>query len=266
MSKLQSMSTISINTAFNIELEFALATVPKRILAYIIDFVLMVLYMYGMKSLIHGNASIYDSDFVGLDILVVSFPMLIYSLITELTMNGQTVGKKIVGIRVMSLEGGEPTVGQFILRWITKFFEWPMLFGFVILSGPYLALYTLLTCFFGIALIITIAVTPKSQRLGDLLAGTTVVNTKTKFNVHDTVFMDMGTDYVAKFPQVMQLSDNDINTIKRIVENGYNNKKTQLYSRVVYRVTEVLNIQSTGYDYEFLNTLLEDYNYLATKE
>lgn len=260
------MSNISINTAFNIELDFVLAPVIKRILAYCIDFILMIIYMYAMKTLVHGNSSIYDSDFVGLDILVVSFPMLIYSLITELTMNGQTLGKKIVGIRVMSLEGGEPTVGQFILRWVTKFFEWPMLFGFVVLSGPYLILYTLLTGVLGIALVITIAVTAKGQRLGDLLAGTTVVNTKTKFNVHDTVFMDMSASYVAKYPQVMQLSDNDINTIKRIVENGYNNKKTQLYSRVVYRVTEVLKIQSTGYDYEFLNTLLEDYNYLATKE
>lgn len=260
------MSNISINTAFNIELDFVLAPLYKRILAYIIDFVLMVIYMYAMKTFLHGDSSLYDADFIGLDILIVSFPMLIYSLVTELTFNGQTLGKKIVGIRVLSLESGETTVGQFILRWITKFFEWPMLFGFVVLNGPYLMAYTMLTGFLGLGLIIVIAVTPKNQRLGDLIAGTTVVNTSSRFSLTDTVFMDLNHDYVASYPQVMQLSDNDINTIRRIMENGYRRNKTQLYGRVVRRVCEVLNIQSKLQDYDFLKVILADYNYLATKE
>ena len=260
------MSNISINTAFNIELDFVLAPLHKRIMAYLIDFVMMVIYMYVMKTILHGDASLYDADFIGLDILVVSFPMLIYSLLTELTMNGQTLGKKLVGIRVLSLDAGETTVGQFILRWITKFFEWPMLFGFVVLNGPYLMAYTMLTCFLGLGLVIVIAVTPKNQRLGDLIAGTTVVNTTSKFTVADTVFMDVQNDYVATYPQVMQLSDNDINTIKRIIENGYKRNKTQLYSRVARRVSEVLSIPIPRDDYDFLQILLADYNFLATKE
>ena len=116
------MSTINIDTVFNIELEFELAPFPRRLLAYIIDFCLMIIYMVTMKMILYGQVDSYDRDNMGLDILIVSFPMLIYSLVTELLLNGQTVGKMIMGIRVISLDGGEPTAGQYILRWITKFF------------------------------------------------------------------------------------------------------------------------------------------------
>ena len=37
--------------------------------------------------------------------------------------------KKCLGIRVMSLEGGQPTVSQYLVRWATRFFEWPLVFS-----------------------------------------------------------------------------------------------------------------------------------------
>jgi hypothetical protein len=193
--------------------------------------------------------------------------MLLYSLCCEVWMNGQTVGKKILGIRVISLDGGEPTLGQYILRWITKFYEWPFLFGFIFLSLGSLMIYTIFTGFFGIVVVITIAVTKKNQRLGDLVAGTVIVDTKTKLTVDDTIFMNVSqTDYQVKFPDVMRLSDRDINTIKGVLQQATKRNNYDMCNRVAYKIKDVLKIQTDMYPDQFLEKLLEDYNYLATRE
>lgn len=261
------MSIISIGTAFNIDLEFEIAEFHKRLLAYIIDFVLLIIFLYSMKFVLYKGLISDEEKSVGLDILIISLPMLLYSLLTELWMNGQTVGKKIMGIRVISLEGGEPTLGQFILRWITKFFEWPFMFGYIAFSNTTLIVYCFITGLFGIAVVIIIAVSPKNQRLGDMIAGTVVVNAKSALTVADTVFMQINqTDYKVMFPQVMRLSDRDINTIKSVLTQAGKRNNYDMCHRVAMKIKEVLNIESDLYVDQFLEKLLEDYNYLATKE
>lgn len=262
------MSIILINTPFNIDLEFEIAEFHKRLLAYMIDYVLMIIYIWGMKSLIAAITLSEDPrDHIGLDILVVSIPMLLYSLLTELWMNGQTVGKKILGIRVISLEGGEPTLGQFIIRWITRFWEWPLLFGYIVFNGPLIWAYTLFTGFFGVAVVIIVAVTKNNQRLGDLAAGTVVVNTKSDLGIHDTIFKKVSElDYKVMFPDVMRLSDRDINTIKSVLTQARRRGNYDMCNRVAMRVRDVLKISTDLYPIDFLEKLLEDYNYLATRE
>lgn len=261
------MSIISIGTAFNIDLEFEIAEFHKRLLAYIIDFVLLIIFLFSMKYLLYKGLISDEEKSVGFDILVISLPMLLYSLLTELWMNGQTIGKKLMGIRVISLEGGEPTLGQFILRWMTKFFEWPFLFGYIAFSNASLIIYCFITGLFGIAVVIIIAVSPKNQRLGDMIAGTVVVNAKSALTVADTVFMQINqADYKVMFPQVMRLSDRDINTIKSVLTQASKRNNYDMCHRVAMKIKEVLNIQSDLYVDQFLEKLLEDYNYLATKE
>jgi len=261
------MPLIQINTAFNIDLEFEIAEFHKRLLAYIIDYTLLIIYLYAMKTLLYNGFGIDFGTNMGLDILLISIPMLFYSFLTELWMNGQTLGKKIMGIRVISLEGGEPTLGQYMLRWITKFFEWPFLFGYIFFSKEALFAYSLFTGVLGIAVVIIIAVTPKNQRLGDLAAGTVVVNTKTQLTVDDTIFMDIKkTDYKVVFPTVMRLSDRDINTIKSVVTQAGKSGNYDMCNRVAMKVKDVLKIQTDMHPDQFLEKLLEDYNYLATRE
>ncbi len=261
------MGLISIHTAFNIDLEFEIAPFHKRLMAYIFDFIIIVIYIWSMKSFLYDGMEIGFNYHQGFDILVISLPMLLYSLICEVTMNGQTVGKKILGIRVISLNGGEPTFGQYLLRWITKFYEWPFLFGYVLFSVQAMYAYILATGILGIGAVICMVVTNKTQRLGDLAAGTVVASTKSDLTVLDTVFMDIETEnYVVLFPQVMQLTDGDINTIKNVLVQAEKNKSTPLLHRVQYKVMEVLDIRSDLPVIEFLEKLLADYNYLATKD
>ncbi len=261
------MSIIQINTAFNIDLEFEIAEFHKRLLAYIIDYVLLIIYLWAMKAMLYKGFMLDMEGNAGLDILVISLPMFLYSFLCELLLNGQTIGKKIMGIRVISLDGGEPTLGQYMIRWITKFFEWPFLFGYIAFSGWNLVAYIFSTGFFGIAVIIIIAVTARNQRLGDLAAGTVVVNTKTKLTIDDTIFIDVNkTGYKVTFPDVMRLSDRDINTIKSVVTQAGKSGNYDMCNRVAMKVKDVLKIQTDLYSEQFLEKLLEDYNYLATKE
>lgn len=261
------MSIIQIATAFNIDLEFEIAEFHKRLFAYIVDFALLLIYLFSMKYLLYAGLSIDFEENMGLDILFISIPMLLYSLLSELWMNGQTIGKRVMSIRVISLEGGEPTFGQFILRWVTKFFEWPFLFGYIVFAKDVLAAYIILTGILGIGVAIIIAVTPRSQRLGDMAAGTVVVNTKTKLTVEDTVFMNINkADYKVMFPDVMRLSDRDINTIKTVLTQATNRNSYEMCNRVALKIKEVLKIQTDMHNDQFLEKLLEDYNFLATQE
>lgn len=261
------MAIIQINTVFNIDLEFEIAPFHKRLMAYIIDFSLMIIYLVSMKYLLYAGFGISIRNNMGLDILVISLPMLLYSLATEVWMNGQTIGKKLMSIRVISLDGGEPTLGQYILRWITKFFEWPFLFGYVFFYVEALYAYIFITGFLGIGVVIVITVTKKNQRLGDLAAGTVVVDAKSSMSVDDTVFMNISDlNYQVMFPQVMRLTDNDINTIKSVCKHIQKLNNYEVGLRVEEKIKQVLQIQSDLPTLPFLNKLLEDYNYLATKE
>ena len=261
------MGIIQISTAFNIDLEFEIAAFHKRLFAYLIDFFILIIFLFSMKWVLYAGFSLNMKDNMGLDILIISLPMFLYSLVTELWMNGQTVGKKLMSIRVISLDGGEPTLGQFILRWITKFFEWPFLFGYVFLSLEALYGYIIITGLLGIAVVIIITVTKKSQRLGDLAAGTVIVDSKSAMSIADTVFMNISEqNYKVLFPEVMRLSDSDINTIKTVLTQGKKRNNLDMCYRVEAKVKEVLGIRSDLYPPDFLEKLLEDYNYLATKE
>lgn len=260
------MASVQINTVFNIDLEFEIAAFHKRLLAYLIDFTMLIIYLYFMKTLLYDGLSMSRGN-AGLDIIVISLPMLLYSLIAELSMNGQTLGKKLMNIRVISLTGGEPTAGQFILRWITKFFEWPFLFGYIYFSDEVLFAYAIITGLLGIAVLIAISLSPKSQRLGDIAAGTVVIDTKSTMSVDDTVFINIDNqNYKVQFPEVMRLSDNDINTIKTVVTQARKRNNEDLCYRVEYKIKSVLQIESDIPTLFFLEKLLEDYNYLATKE
>jgi uncharacterized RDD family membrane protein YckC len=258
------MSIIQIATPFNIDIEFEIAEFHKRLLAYLIDFVLLIIYMFVSIKMMFGELGLRESG-VGFGVLVVLLPMLFYTLFSELWMNGQTVGKKLLKIKVVSLDGGEATLGQYLLRWFLRFYEW----GFIIIALFYFQIVVglLLLLLGGIATVIIISVTPRNQRLGDIAAGTVVVNTKTKLSIDDTIFIDIKkTDYQVTFPEVMRLSDRDINTIKGVLTQADKRHNYDMCYRVAMKIKEVLKIDSSLQVDDFLRKLLEDYNYLATRE
>ena len=262
------MPVIQINTPFNLALDFEVAALHKRILAYVIDLFILVIYSWGMRKFLYDIFEVRD-NWYGIDILFVSMPMLLYALICEVTMHGQSFGKKVLGIRVMSLEGGEPTVSQYLLRWATRFFEWPLVFHLffpIVLPGTLIIYQLFFVGFFGVFVVIIIAVSKSNQRLGDLGAGTVVVDTRVKTYLHETVFLDIShKDYNVQFPEVMKLTDRDINTIKSILDVAARKGDFQLAANAADKIKNHLKIQSPMSPFDFLEKVLMDYNYISTK-
>lgn len=264
------MSLIKISTIFNIDLEFEIAPVYKRILAYMVDFAILLLYIISMKFLYYSGVSVTDNFMnqrIGLDMLTISLPMLLYSVVCEVLMHGQTLGKKLFNIRVISLSGGEPSLSQYLIRWMFRVFEWPFFFGYIMFSGTAFTAYIFITLFLGVTVAIIIAATRKNQRFGDLAANTVVVDTRSDFGVDDTVFMEIDEEnYQVKYPDVLRLSDRDINTIKNVLDISQKNRQQELCERVALKVQNVLNIASDEPADKFLQQLLSDYNFLATRQ
>lgn len=258
------MSVIQIATPFNIDIEFEIAEFHKRLLAYLIDFIVLVLYMFSILYLLYGGFKVGEgSD--GLVLILLVIPTLSYTTASEVLMNGQTIGKKILHIKVVSLDGGEPTLAQYLLRWFLRFYEWAFIIFTLFWHNGYTGVLWLIVG--GIASIIIMGLSPKSQRLGDLVAGTVVVNTKSALTVHDTIFMPVSeTNYKVQFPEVMRLSDRDINTIKNVLNQTAKTNQYDMCNRVAYKVQGVLKVSSDLYAIDFLEKIMEDYNYLSTRE
>ncbi|MBK8089387.1 MAG: RDD family protein [Lacibacter sp.] len=260
------MSDVQISTPFNISLDFEIAPFYKRLLAYFLDLTILVLYAVFMRYFLYDGLRLEGEFAMGVDILTVSLPLLLYHLICEIAFHGQSIGKKALGIRVMSVEGGDPGISQYLLRWFFRVWEWPLVFSFVY-PGFYIMLQLVVVGFFGIIVVIIIAVTAKNQRLGDLAANTAIVNTRINSSIHDTVFMEITQkDYEVKFPQVLKLSDRDINTIKAVLEQTFKSNKYETAHRIAARIKSVLQIETDMEVDIFLERLIADYNYLATKE
>lgn len=266
------MSTVKISTPFNVALDFELAEFHKRMLAYFIDLLIMITYAWGMRKFLYDQVDLEfaNNTSIGPDLLLVSLPMLLYPLICEVYFHGQSLGKKVLGIRVLSIEGGEPHLGQYLMRWIFRVFEWPLVFGLlfqVVLPGMFIFLQVIFVGIGGVIVTIIIAVTKNNQRFGDLAAGTVVINTRIKSSIHDTIFLEVTQkDYRVMFPEVMRLSDRDINTIKSVINTAQKKHGTEMAYRVAYKIQQALKITSNLDPIIFLEQLMADYNYLATKE
>ena len=260
------MSNVQISTPFNISLEFEIAPFYKRLLAYFLDLIILVMYAVFMRYFLYDGLQLNGEFSIGIDILVISLPMLLYHLICEISFHGQSLGKMAMGIRVMSLEGGDPTLSQYLLRWFFRVWEWPLVFSFV-LPGFQIMLQLIVVGVFGVIVIIIIAVTEKNQRLGDLAATTAIVNTKIQSSIHDTVFMEITQkNYEVLFPQVLKLSDRDINTIKTVLNQSYKTNNYEMAHRIAARIKNVLQVENDLEVDVFLERLIADYNFLATRE
>jgi uncharacterized RDD family membrane protein YckC len=260
------MQMVNVSTPFNIHLDFEIAPLYKRLVAWLVDIFIRILYAYAIRQVMilwffsEGNYP------VGVDMLVVSMPILLYPLLLEVAYNGRTPGKMLMGIRVLSLEGGEPDLGQYLTRWIFRVWEWPLVFGMLAFSTWGLIGQFIVCCFLGIPVLITIAVTTRHQRLGDLAAGTAMVDLRKQFSIKDTIFQEVNTNnYQVMYPEVMRLSDRDINALKTVLTQTRKTGRYETAHRIAAKVKEVLRIDTRLEVLDFLEKLLNDYNYLATR-
>lgn len=237
------MLVVKLDTGFNIEVEFPIAPFHRRLLAWLIDFTILVSYLYGSYQVVRiflGAA--WQEDYEWLYVIYL-IPYFLYHLVMEALANGQSLGKKLMRIKVITLEGGEPSLSQYIIRWLFRLID----IGFFFMPG-----------FFSIIL------SARSQRIGDIVSGTIMIDTRATTSWQDTIFTEVETNYKPKYPQVMQLSDKDINTLKGIIGAVRKRNDYELAYRISERIQSKLNMQAEEEPLPFLQRLLKDYNYYST--
>jgi len=253
------MLLVKLDTGFNIEVEFALSPFHRRFFAWLIDVTIQSTYLYLGAKLLNALVNIDWDSQIWIFVLYL-LPFIFYHLISEIMMNGQSVGKMVMQIKVMTLQGGEPSISQYLIRWLFRIIDFPILLFAGTLSG-YSTWWVVLFIFAGLICVIA---TPKSQRVGDLVAGTILIDLKKRTSWQDTVFTEVESTYQPRYPQVMQLSDRDVNTLKNIIETVKKRNDYDLSIKIAYRIQSKLKMTSDQDSLEFLQTLLKDYNYYST--
>lgn len=263
------MSVIRIMTNFNIELEFPAAPFHRRLLAWVLDLVILFLYAFLAIKIITSVDNVWGSSGSLTIFILFLIPMLLYHLICEATMNGQSFGKKMMGIRVVNEHGGQPGLGQLTVRWLIRTSD--LMAVSFIFSIPEAASMGNGKYFWQMAIpmglliadIILVNAGKKNQRLGDILAHTLLIRSSQKHSIEDTVFLNIDDAYKPSFPQVMQLSDRDMNSLKGILDTAKKRGDYNLAEMASDKIKNHLQIETTLSPFEFLEVLLKDYNYLA---
>ncbi len=264
------MSTIRISTNFNIDLGFEAAPFHRRLFAWFFDLLVLAGYcfiVYKILDVFDGGSS-FSSETWTVVLMLLIIPFALYHLICEIILKGQSVGKRIMGLRVVNEDGGRPSVGQFIIRWFIRTSDYMILliaiYAPVGFGGDASVFWQIAAAFcLLIANIILVNTSKKGQRLGDILAHTLLIRTAQKAAIEDTIFLDVQDNYTPRFPQVMQLSDRDINALKGILDASKKSGDYNLADRASEKVKSHLHIESQLSAYDFLEILLKDYNYLS---
>ena len=90
--------------------------------------------------------------------IIFALPYVFYTLILESVFEGQTVGKKLLKIKVVKIDGYQATFADYLIRWFMRIIDMWLLYCVVAL--------------------ISVASSKKGQRLGDMVAGTSVITLK----------------------------------------------------------------------------------------
>jgi len=245
------MQTIEIQTAQNVNIEYPVASVGDRVVAAIIDQLIMVGYLIAIIFLYIWLLNLTEGSPLHFPVayfVILFLPLFFYHLLCETFLNGQSFGKKIMKMRVVKLDGSQAGIGSYFLRWIL---------------APIDIYFT-----YGSVGLITMLINGKGQRLGDLAANTTVVKLKTEAKLDDTILQATPLNYEVKLPEVSSLNDRDISIVKEVLDLNYKNPDAVMYEKILYKTKEAIEkkigVTSNLHPLTFLDIVLKDYNYLLS--
>ena len=235
------MSTTNIITGQFVQLEQTPASLGERILARIIDE--MIIYFYVALLSIFLYTFHTSSPFFTVIWYLLYLPAIGYTFLAESMNNGQTLGKYVMKLRVVKVDGSCPSIGTYFMRWMTLFVDIYM------------------SCI-GIVFILC---TNKRQRIGDLAAGTMVIRINNYQQLHVSLdeFRYARQDYQPVYAEAKQLSFGQAEVIRKTLEGNSQHRPEQI-GLLSAKTRQFLNIQPKEKSQEqFLITLLHDYQYFA---
>ena len=232
---------VSVETTQNVFIDYEIASIGDRIIGRLIDLVIIIAYLI-IAFLIVGQ--LFEEGIPPVVIIGINLLPIFYDLIFEIFMNGQSPGKRVMEIKVVDLSGRQPKLSSYLLRWLMGAVD------FLIMSGS-------------VALIAVVA-SGKGQRLGDMVAGTTVVKTRRKVKFSNNLFPEFEEEYEVVYPQVSQLTDRDVNIIKEVLRKYRRSRDSQSLQLMSKRAKEILDIETTEPHYKFLKQVVKDYHHLSS--
>ncbi|QHI39078.1 hypothetical protein IMCC3317_44790 [Kordia antarctica] len=241
------MSEIQINTTQNVNINFTLSSVGERVVAHIIDLGIKIAYgtivWWTVSSLYYDNGFMSDWDdwSVMSMYVILLFPAIFYTLVLESLFEGQTLGKKALKIRVVKIDGYQASFVDYLIRWFFRIIDLNMLSGFIAL--------------------ITVIISEKGQRLGDMTAGTAVISLKSKVLISHTILEEIGDNYKPQYPAVIKLSDNDMRIIKETFIIARKGKDYDTLNKLRVKVEEVIEMKSRQDTIPFIDIVIKDYNF-----
>jgi uncharacterized RDD family membrane protein YckC len=243
------METVKVNTSQHIDIDYPVAGLGERTAAHLIDlgiffgFCFIVWVIMLLTDLAQSNL------FTGITFIIIwAAGFVFYDLLCEIFMNGQSIGKRLLKIKVISLNGAQPSLGQYFIRWLFRIVDFSPLTVFV---GGFLA----------------VAVTDNKQRVGDLVAGTTLIKTVPRTKFEHIAFHPVSEEYQPVFDSVNKMSDHDIELIHEVISTYYKTFKHDLVYQMSARVVTHLGVTiPTGMnELEFLKTVVMDYNHITSR-
>lgn len=233
------MSELQINTTQNVKINFTASGVGERLLAFVIDNLIKIGYITFMNLSMGAFQNMDQWSQIGINTLL-GLPVVFYTLILEALLEGQTIGKKLMKIKVVKIDGYQASLSDYLIRWFFRIVDIYM---------------------FGIGFFVIIF-SKKSQRLGDMAAGTSVILLKDKVDISHTILEVLEAGYRPTYPSVIKLSDNDARIIKNTFTTAKSAKDFETLIKLRTKITEVIGVNKVyGNDIQFIDTILKDYNY-----
>ena len=156
---------VLIDTPENLTLDAEVAGIGSRFMAALVDYLIMLAMMFLLAILVRGAIRDINNPELTLALLVIAqFVIFVfYHLLFEFVWNGQTPGKRYLGLRVTQVNGMPLTVSGLLIRNFVRLFDF-------------------LPFFYGVGLLALFA-TKHTQRLGDLAARTIVIRERAQISL-----------------------------------------------------------------------------------
>jgi uncharacterized RDD family membrane protein YckC len=234
---------ITVHTTQNIDIDYEIGGLGERILAKLIDYAIFIPFLFGGTFIAMGGSGMV----IGIYYIILLALFAFYDLLCEVFFNGQSLGKRVMKIRVISIDGARPKFSQYLLRWLFRLVD----FG---ITG-------------GAGALICAVVTEHGQRIGDVVAGTAMIKTTARTQMSNLVFTNADDTYQPVFIQANQLADGDINLIHEVIENYFKTGSNVVVYRTAERIKELLGVTPPPdmNNLLFLQTVVKDYSHIAAR-
>lgn len=238
------MKSIEIKTAQNVRLEYELASLRERILAFLLDLLTMGLATLVLSLIFNGILGVTGTLEIVTSIITGSV-ILFYSLALEYFNNGQSVGKRLMKIQVIKITGDKATFYDYFGRWIFRMLD--IYFSFGAIAS------------------ILIASSSRAQRIGDIVSNTSVIKLESSvhLSLNDILKIQSRETYQPMYAQAKHLAEDDVILIKSTIDRfkKYNNDAhAEAVDQLTDRIKAVLEIRDSIPDnVKFLQTVINDY-------